>query len=172
VRSPLAVLSGLHALFPVPLGDARPNNKSTMTECNQARCLVVTYLVSFTSDEEDRSSSCVDSHYESFMLGMGEHGRVFISNRRATTTIDMLDDETLSKTTDFHIVVLFVSLMINCIGRELLLYQNSDKISWQGAYRAVLPCCRHGRFTGLFHRSIMSNFKILLRKLLKGYVNK
>jgi hypothetical protein len=74
----------------------------------------------------------------------------------------------LAKQRILHIIVLFVSLMIHGIVRGLFVHQNSDKIYWQGTYRAVFSLLPRWSFTGLFHRSILPAFKILLIENYSG----
>jgi hypothetical protein len=155
------------SLFLVPLSAARPNSKSTMMECNHARCPAVTYLISVTGDKDDHdhSLSGVDSHHESFMLGMGEHaGMVFVSNK----VTSMMGQQTTASSSSSSLC-----LSDDPWCREgcflLLVHQNSNKICWQGAHRAVFSLLPPWLFTGHFHRSILlSAFRTLLWKLLSG----
>jgi hypothetical protein len=135
--------------YSMPSLGPRNNNKSTMTECNHGRGPVVIDLISSsTSDDDDYSvyDYRIDSDYDSFELGIDEHGRL--------TSMPWWDDENDNNqplSTAFprrilHIVVLFVSLMIHVVPWEgYSPIKTATRSIWKVRIEPCFPCCRHGR---------------------------
>jgi hypothetical protein len=100
------------------------NTKSTMAECNN----VVLDLVSVTTDNDDSSSSGIDSFCDSFVMAFDQHGETFV--RIKVTMIDT-DDETTSRRTTITFDIIDADSS-HCSSRSL------SKDSWH-CERAIHP---------------------------------
>jgi hypothetical protein len=92
----------LPALVPIPMHSARIDNKksSTMMECDHDRSPAVIDLLCSSSSDDDCSFSTIDPYYDSFELGIEEHGTIFVRDKAIKTASK--DASTKTTNTTFH----------------------------------------------------------------------